>query len=55
MVSGVDALRDLRVLDAGDIEMPGTETERSIKALEDAVVTVCGAGAIPDHGRSGAR
>jgi agmatinase len=44
---GVDPLRDLRVLDAGDVEMPPTETELSLNRLEDAVATVCEAGAIP--------
>jgi agmatinase len=44
---GVDPLRDLRVLDAGDIEMPPTETELSLNRLEDAVHAVCAAGAIP--------
>ena len=44
---GVDALRDLRVLDAGDVEMPPGHIERSLAALTDAVATVTGAGAIP--------
>jgi arginase family enzyme len=44
---GVDPLRDLRVLDGGDIIMPPTETELSLKRLEDAVHSVCAAGAIP--------
>ncbi|HTR71429.1 MAG TPA: agmatinase [Mycobacteriales bacterium] len=44
---GVDPLTDLRVLDAGDIEMPPTETELSMGRLEEAVATVCAAGAIP--------
>ncbi|HEX3823280.1 MAG TPA: agmatinase [Mycobacteriales bacterium] len=44
---GVDPLRDLRVLDAGDIVMPPTETEQSLNRLEDAVHAVCAAGAIP--------
>jgi agmatinase len=44
---GVDPLQDMRVLDAGDIEMPPTETELSLKRLEDAVHAVCAAGAIP--------
>ena len=43
----VDALRDLRVLDAGDVEMPPGEIERSLAALEEAVATVAGSGAIP--------
>jgi agmatinase len=44
---GVDPLQDMRVLDAGDIEMPPTETELSLSRLEDAVHSVCAAGAIP--------
>jgi agmatinase len=43
----VDGLRDLRVLDAGDVEMPAGDIERSINALESAVYTVAAAGAIP--------
>jgi len=43
----VDALRDLRVLDAGDVEMPPGEIERALASLEDAVATVAAAGAIP--------
>jgi agmatinase len=43
----VDALRDLRVLDAGDVEMPPGEIERSLAALEEAVATVAAAGVIP--------
>jgi agmatinase len=44
---GVDPLRDLLVVDVGDIEMPPTEIEQSLHALEDAVHAVCAAGAIP--------
>jgi agmatinase len=44
---GVDPLVDLRVLDAGDIVMPPTETKQSLDRLEDAVATICAAGAIP--------
>jgi agmatinase len=44
---GVDPLVDMRVLDAGDIIMPPTETEQSLNRLEDAVAKVCAAGAIP--------
>src|SRR3954467_15273041 len=43
----VDALRDLRVLDAGDVEMPPGEQERSLGALEQAVHRISAAGAIP--------
>jgi agmatinase len=44
---GVDPLVDMRVLDAGDIVMPPTETKQSLDRLEDAVAAVCAAGAIP--------
>jgi agmatinase len=43
----VDALRDLRVVDAGDVEMPPGDIERSLASLEDAVATVAASGAIP--------
>ncbi|HEY2175476.1 MAG TPA: agmatinase [Mycobacteriales bacterium] len=43
----VDPLVDLRVLDAGDVEMPPGEVEKSLEALDDAVTTVSAAGAIP--------
>jgi agmatinase len=43
----VDPLVDLRVLDAGDVEMPPGEVEKSLGALDDAVTTVSAAGAIP--------
>ena len=43
----VDALQDVRVVDAGDVEMPPGEIERSLKALEEAVFKVAEAGAVP--------
>ena len=43
----VDALADLHVLDAGDVEMPPGHIERSLEALTDAVAAVSAAGAIP--------
>jgi agmatinase len=43
----VDALEDLKVLDAGDVEMFSGNVERSIAALESAVYAVASAGAIP--------
>ncbi len=43
----VDALRDLRVVDAGDVEMPPGEIVRSLSNLEDAVATIASSGAIP--------
>jgi agmatinase len=43
----VDALRDLRVVDAGDVEMYSGDVERSITALEEAVLAVSSAAAIP--------
>lgn len=42
-----DALRDLDVRDAGDVEMYSGDVERSIASLEDAVHTVAAAGPIP--------
>ncbi len=44
---GVDPLADLRVADAGDIEMPSGETQPSLKRLEEAVYQACQAGAMP--------
>ena len=43
----VDALRDIRVLDAGDVEMPPGDTATSLAALEEAVFAVSAAGAVP--------
>jgi len=43
----VDPLKDLRVVDAGDIEMAGVENQVPLDALENAVRTAAGAGAIP--------
>ncbi len=43
----VDALADLRVVDAGDVEMYSGDVERSIASLEEAVHTVTAAGAVP--------
>ncbi|WP_213453604.1 agmatinase [Rhizomonospora bruguierae] len=43
----VDGLKDLRVYDAGDVEMFAGDIERSLGALEAAVFTVAAAGAIP--------
>src|SRR6187397_1911286 len=43
----VDALRDIRVVDAGDVEMPPGEIERALGALEDAVYAVSSSGATP--------
>src|SRR3954465_4854610 len=42
-----NGLRDLRVLDAGDVEMFAGDIERSLAALRTAVATVAAAGAIP--------
>lgn len=42
-----DGLRDLVVLDAGDVEMPPGNVERSLGVLEAAVEKVVRAGAIP--------
>jgi agmatinase len=43
----VDGLADLRVLDAGDVEMFSGDIVRSLAALEEAVHAVAAAGAIP--------
>src|SRR6195256_3406830 len=43
----VDPLQDLRVLDAGDIEMAGVEGRAPLDAIENAVRVVTDAGAIP--------
>jgi len=43
----VDALRDLRVLDAGDVEMYAGDEMGSHAAIEAAVHTIAAAGAIP--------
>ncbi|GAA4450676.1 agmatinase [Phytohabitans houttuyneae] len=42
-----DGLRDLKVYDAGDVEMFSGDIERALGALEEAVATVAAAGAIP--------
>ncbi len=42
-----DGLRDLRVVDAGDVEMFAGDIEGALGALEFAVQTVAAAGAIP--------
>jgi agmatinase len=43
----VDGLKDLRVYDAGDVEMFSGDAERSVADLQTAVAAVTGAGAIP--------
>ncbi|WP_375499983.1 agmatinase [uncultured Jatrophihabitans sp.] len=43
----VDALRDLRVLDAGDVMMYSGDAERSVRDLQEAVSAVASTGAIP--------
>ncbi len=43
----VDALQDIRVVDAGDVEMPPGEQEVARGNLEDAVFAIASAGAIP--------
>ena len=42
-----DGLRDLRVYDAGDVEMYSGDAERSVRDLQHAVHTVTAAGAVP--------
>ncbi|MBY9074431.1 agmatinase [Nocardioides sp. WL0053] len=43
----VDALQDIRVVDAGDVEMFSGDVERSIGSLEEAVHKVSAVGAVP--------
>ncbi|GAA4563198.1 agmatinase [Planotetraspora kaengkrachanensis] len=43
----VDALQDLRVLDAGDVETYAGDIEGSLRAIEEAVTRVSASGAIP--------
>jgi agmatinase len=43
----VEPLRELPVLDAGDVEMPSGEMEKSLVRLEEAVTVISKAGAIP--------
>ncbi|HEU5042750.1 MAG TPA: agmatinase [Nocardioidaceae bacterium] len=43
----VDALQDVRVVDAGDVEMYSGDVETSIASLEEAVHTVTASGAVP--------
>ncbi|MBO3750958.1 agmatinase [Streptosporangiaceae bacterium NEAU-GS5] len=43
----VDALKDIRVLDAGDVECYSGDIETSIRNIEDAVHTISASGAIP--------
>jgi agmatinase len=43
----VDALRQLRVVDAGDVEMPGVEGRLALDRLEAAVQRAADAGAVP--------
>src|SRR6188472_1831091 len=47
MALRVDALQDIRVVDAGDVEMAPGAIERALGALEDAVYAVASAGAVP--------
>ncbi|GLX00159.1 agmatinase [Microtetraspora sp. NBRC 16547] len=43
----VDALQDIRVLDAGDVETYAGDIEGSLRAIEDAVARISASGAIP--------
>jgi agmatinase len=43
----VDGLKDLRVFDAGDVEMFSGDAARSVADLQTAVAAITGAGAIP--------
>jgi agmatinase len=44
---GLDPLKELGVVDLGDVEMPSGETEKSLRSLEERVSTVANAGVIP--------
>jgi len=44
---GVDPLRDLSVVDLGDVEMPSGDTVKSLRLLEERVTAVAAAGVIP--------
>src|SRR5689334_24363340 len=44
---GVDPLAEMRVADAGDVEMPSGDTERSLRTLQEAVLSACQGGALP--------
>ena len=44
---GVDPLKDLNVVDLGDVEMPSGDTEKSLRLLEERVTAVAAAGVIP--------
>jgi agmatinase len=44
---GVDPLKELKVADAGDIELPSGDTELSLRRLEEAVQRAAAGGAIP--------
>ncbi|MEU4670137.1 arginase family protein [Amycolatopsis sp. NPDC023774] len=43
----MDAWRDLKVFDAGDVEMYSVVAHRSVRSLQEAVHAVTAAGAIP--------
>jgi agmatinase len=47
MALRVDALQDITVVDAGDVEMYSGDVETSIRSLEDAVYAVASSGATP--------
>ena len=44
---GVEPLAELRVVDAGDVEMPAGEIEQSMARLEAAVLKIASSGALP--------
>jgi agmatinase len=44
---GVDGLRDLRVYDAGDVELFSGDAERAVRDLQHAVFTITATGAVP--------
>ncbi len=44
---GVDPLAEMKIADAGDVEMPAGQTELSLRRLEDAVHRAAAGGAVP--------
>src|SRR5262249_11824531 len=44
---GVDPLKELKIADAGDIELPSGDTELSLRRLEEAVQQAATGGTIP--------
>jgi agmatinase len=47
LTAGVDPLRDLPVVDAGDVPLRGAHLDQSMEAIEEYVHTVCAGGGTP--------